>query len=421
MSARRTRVGARQPQNTSQEANPSQESDTPLEAVTTLPQNTPTNDSQAHEEPDQAQTLAELRSWFTRTQEQAELSRLAQLKARIEQGEDVNILEDLSGSARAGTALQAPIRATRGAKLPEPPKPRVFKGQEKASYEEWVRDCETYQRRAPQDLATQDEKVQFGLAYVSADLKRNWEAFVKEKEVEGGDWTPTWTEMKQFMHNQLGSEYERSQSAFQELIAATQGNKSPLELLNYLRPLWAESGVFDTQTRVRWFVSALSPAINRHVRFNYPEEAKTLHEAEIRAMSAYRRFQAAKDQKSLEKPADAQRGRGRSGRSSTGATRGRGSRNQAPRSSNDGHDDKRAKTDPTAPERGRGGRGRGGRFRGGRTGRGGARGNSSAQEGATGCYICHDMGHFATECPSRDNQGDNSGNGKATQPQTQAQ
>lgn len=421
MSARRTRVGGRMPQSTSQEANPSQESDTPLEAVTTLPQNTPTNDSQAHEEPDQVQTLAELRSWFTRTQEQAELSRLAQLKARIEQGEDVNILEDLSESARARTALQALTRPTRGAKLPEPAKPRVFKGQEKASYEEWVRDCETYHRRAPQDLATQDEKVQFGLAYVSADLKRNWEAFVREKEVEGGDWIPTWTEMKQFMHNQLGSEYERSQSAFQELIAATQGNKSPLELLNYLRPLWTEAGVFDPQTRIRWFVSALSPAINRHVRFNYPEEAKTLHEAEIRAMSAYRRNQSFKDQKSPEKLTDAQRGRGRGARGSAGAARGRGSRKQQLQTSTDEHDDKRIRTDPAAQERGRGGRGRGGRHRGGRTGRGRGRGNSNAQDGATGCYICRDTSHFASECPLRDKQGDNSGNGTATQPPTQAQ
>src|SRR5260370_41508244 len=109
---------------------------------------------------------------------------------------------------------QTPIGASRGAKLPEPPKPRVFKGNEKASYDNWVRDCETYHRRAPRDLATEDDKVQFGLGYISQDLKRVWEAFAYQKEAKESNWTPTWAEMKQFMHNQLGSEFERSQSAY---------------------------------------------------------------------------------------------------------------------------------------------------------------------------------------------------------------
>jgi hypothetical protein len=405
------------PQSTSQEAVASQESDTPLEAVTTLPQNTPTSDNQAQGGPDQAQELAELRLWFTRTQEQAELSRLAQLKARIDQGEDISILENPPRTAGAETAPQIITRVTRSAKLPEPPKPRVFKGQEKAHYEEWVRDCETYHRRAPQDLAAEDEKVQFGLGFVSQDLKRNWEAFVREKEVEQNDWAPTWAEMKQFMHNQLGSEYERTQSAFEELKGATQGNKTPLEFLNYLRPLWTEASVFDTQIRIRWFVAGLSPAINRHLRFNYPEEAKTLQEAENRAMSAYRRNKAVQDARKNDKPADAPRGRGR-GRGSRGSLRGRGGQSGAPQASDGEQDPKRPRIDAAAPNGGPRGRGRGYRGRGGR-GRG--RGGSSGRDEVTGCYICHSPAHFASECPSRNDQAENSGNGKATQPQTQTQ
>jgi hypothetical protein len=420
MSARRARAGARASQLSSQEVNASQESNTPREADSTLPQDTPTSDSQVHEGPDQAQTLAELRSWFTRTQEQAELSRLAQLKARIDQGEDISILEDLPGPERTQMAPQGLTRTTRSAKLPEPPKPRVFRGQERASYEDWVRDCETYHRRAPQDLATEDEKVQFGLGYVSQDLKRNWEAFVREKQVEEENWTPTWTGMKQFMHDQLGSEYERTQSAFQELMGASQGNRTPLELLNYLRPLWTEAGVFDPQTRIRWFVAALSPAINRHVRFNFPEEAKTLQEAETRAMSAYRRNQSYKASRTQGGPAETPRGRGH-GKGQRGSARGRGGQNQAPQTSEGEQEPKRPRTDTAAPSRGNRGRGRGYRGRGGRAGRDRGRGGSYNQDSTTGCYICHDIGHFASECPSRDNQAENSGNGRATQPQTQAQ
>jgi hypothetical protein len=408
------------PQNASQEVIASQEGDTPDPSPTTIPQATPPSDGQAQEDPDQAH-LAELRLWFAKAKEQAELSRLAQLKARVDQGEDVSILEDPERPVGAQIAPQTITKVSRGAKLPEPPKPRAFKGQEKAHYEDWVRDCETYHRRAPQDLATEDEKVQFGLGYVSQDLKRNWEAFVREKEVDEIDWTPTWNEMKQFMHNQLGSEYERTQSAFEELKGVTQGGKTPLEFLNYLRPLWTEAGVFDTQTRIRWYVAGLSPSINRHLRFNYPEEAKTLQEAENRAMSAYRRNKAVDDARKKDRPTDAPRGRGGRGRGSRGSQGGRGGQTGAPQPLDAERDSKRPRTDSASSTTGSRGRGRGSRGRGGRGGRGQGQGGSDGRDSAISCYICKDPSHFASECPKRDDQADNSGNGKATQPQTQTQ
>jgi hypothetical protein len=234
------------------------------------------------------QRLGEARQWLQNEQAQAELNAIDELRNKQMQGESIEHLLLTRGASGSDNTSLALISNRMDAKLPEPPAPRVYHANSRQEYDEWVRECETYHRRASSRFPNELEKVEFGRQYLSRRQKQDWDGYAKDSENKLPTWKATWDLMKHFMLEQLGPAYEREQRAFDKIRKISQEGRDPLDILNTLRPLWAEAGLKDPQNQIQSFISCLDIEIYNKVMYEENRPCTTIREAEDRAIRAQR-------------------------------------------------------------------------------------------------------------------------------------
>jgi hypothetical protein len=156
--------------------------------------------------------LAAEQRWLDQARKQSELARIRALRARYEAGNLTAIMEDSSNPRQPPTV---PTVSSHG--LPRPKAPETYTKRNRAEYNRWERDCEGFSIRSPAYFVLEQEKVDFGLMYVSETMKTLWEShtFTEASVVAG--WLPTWAALKEVVVNALGTPAERKQNAYEAL------------------------------------------------------------------------------------------------------------------------------------------------------------------------------------------------------------
>jgi hypothetical protein len=232
-----------------------------------------------------AAELQELQEWVQHTKNLEELRYLREIRQRYEQG-DLSALELVPNTSGSST-LRQPVSS---GSLPRPEPPTTFKKRDRAEYNRWERDCEGFFIRAPLSFRREQQKVDFGVMYLSEPLKTLWQAHVNSALSTPG-WIPTWTSLKGVMLNSLGTPEERAQIAFEQLAKAKQRpNQSPTELMDYLRPIWEELGnSYPPQLQVLSYLSSLQTEIRNDIERLPILMRSTLPQIEEQANIIYRR------------------------------------------------------------------------------------------------------------------------------------
>jgi hypothetical protein len=178
--------------------------------------------------------LQEMRTWLENTKAQEELRALRELRARYDAGDTAAVRAVSQGQGGLSLPPVAPAAA-----LPRPEPPQQFAKRNRAEYNRWERDCEGFFTRSAAHFVREQQKVDFGVMYISEPLKTLWRAHCLVEEVSSPSWIPTWAGLKAVMLNSLGTPQERRRQAYEQIKGCRQrAGQSPTELLDYLRPLW---------------------------------------------------------------------------------------------------------------------------------------------------------------------------------------
>jgi hypothetical protein len=237
-------------------------------------------------EVDAKEELAEMRKWLEKTKQLEELRTLREARARYDAG-DPNALRLLG----TGGIVTNPYPQAPSSSLPRPEPPQTYAKRNRTEYNRWERDCEGYFTSSPINFRTEQQKVDFGVRYISEPLKTLWRAHCMTEQLLIPLWMPTWLELKTVMLNSLGTPQERRQTAYEHLKNCHQRQgQSPTELLDYMRPLWEELGTAHTpELQVIEYTAALRPEIQKDLYLLPVERRSTLPQVEEQANVIHRR------------------------------------------------------------------------------------------------------------------------------------
>ena len=118
-----------------------------------------------------AQELEQMRSWLQQIRDQRELEKLREIRTRYEAGDLDAIKEPQTGAKTAVTAITASASS-----LPRPEPPTKYAKANRAEYNRWERDCEGFFLKSPAHFTLQQQRVDFGVTYISEPLKTLWQA-----------------------------------------------------------------------------------------------------------------------------------------------------------------------------------------------------------------------------------------------------
>jgi len=119
--------------------------------------------------------------------------------------------------------------------------------------------------------------------YVIKHLRQIWTAYKTMQRLKDPRWVPTWAILKDLMRESIGPAQVRGQMAYSSLKRAKQLDKqTPIELFNYMLPLWEEIGARNEAREICEYVNALRDDIRTKLQDILPE-ITTLAEAERRA------------------------------------------------------------------------------------------------------------------------------------------
>jgi len=136
---------------------------------------------------------------------------------------------------------------------------------------------------------TEESKCTFGARYLDRDRKTTWESFLGEKRDKTPSYSPQWDTMKEQMLNCLGDPRTRKQDAYDKIKNATQGRRTPTELVNYLRSYWNEVGEVSEDRKLNEYISALNQDVREYLQKSATfTTMETVNEAEMHANNAYR-------------------------------------------------------------------------------------------------------------------------------------
>ena len=241
--------------------------------------------------------LEELRQWYNRTKQKKELQELRLAKAQYEAG-------DSSIFPTTGIFKET-VRMTQAtsSSLPKPEPPHSYSKKNRVDYNRWERDCEGFFLRSPIDFVTEAQRVEFGTRYISETLKSLWISYCESQIQKTPLWVPNWAAVKQVMLGALGTPAERQQSAYDQLKRCKQRTgQSPTDLLDYMRPLWAELEIErNHKLKVLEFIGALSPQVQKDLFLLPTDRRDTLSAVEEQANVIYRRSAAAEPQNRWDK------------------------------------------------------------------------------------------------------------------------
>jgi hypothetical protein len=114
--------------------------------------------------------LEGLQKWYQEAKEKEEIQSLQLLKAQYE-ARDRSMFAKTSAAPLLGNQPQAS-----SASLPRPEPPQTYSKRNRAEYNRWERDCESFFLRSPANFVVEAQKVEFGLRYVSETLKTLWKS-----------------------------------------------------------------------------------------------------------------------------------------------------------------------------------------------------------------------------------------------------
>ncbi|OCK81699.1 hypothetical protein K432DRAFT_424726 [Lepidopterella palustris CBS 459.81] len=233
---------------------------------------------------EQVRKLAELREWV---RDQQEIEILEDVRRRYVLG-DRSAIQSITitpnGATKPKTIQSRP-------NLPRPGPPHTYKKKNRADYDMWERDCESHYTQVASEFETEEQKVDFGIQYVSQTLKTLWEVYCQQQALICSEWKPTWEMLKQKMLDALGTPAERRQAAYNSLKRCKQrSGQSPTDLLAYLSRLWEEVGDYNPQRHVNEFVSALSELIRNNLFLLPVNQRETVPQVEEQANAIYRRL-----------------------------------------------------------------------------------------------------------------------------------
>ncbi|KAH5464137.1 hypothetical protein HBI55_254540 [Parastagonospora nodorum] len=237
------------------------------------------------EEDEMRKEIEELRQLKARALLEEELVSLRAMKARYDLGD-----REAFNPKQLGTTPPGPSQSNALGSLPKPEPPTRFEKKNRAQYNRWERDCESYFVTSPRAFPTEASMVAFGLRYVSENMRTLWDSHCSPSATSLG-WTPTWVELKAVMLNSLGTPAERFQEAYDRIrLARQKPNQSPTDLLDYLRPLWEELGLANTEVmKVTQYYSALRQDIQDDLAKIPVERRSTLATLEEQANMVWRR------------------------------------------------------------------------------------------------------------------------------------
>jgi hypothetical protein len=262
------------------------------------------HDNPGQDGPEDLRELEELRQWYNRTKEKEELQALRLAKTQYEAG-------DSSMFPNTGI-LKNTVRMTKAmsSSLPRPEPPYTYSKKNRVDYNRWERDCEGFFLRSPINFVTEAQKIEFGTRYISETLKSLWISHCESQIQKTPLWVPDWANVKQVMLGALGTPAERQQSAYDQLKRCKQRTgQSPTDLLDYMRPLWAELEIEkNPKLKVLEFIGALTPQIQKDLFLLPTDRRDTLAAVEEQANVIYRRNTATEPQNRWEKPKKQPRG-----------------------------------------------------------------------------------------------------------------
>jgi hypothetical protein len=241
-----------------------------------------------HTPPERAtmsQELEEMRQWYKETKEREELESLRAMRAQYETG-DRTMFQRLNG-----TKTNPLIPRPSSANLPKPEPPKVYHKRDRAEYNRWERDCESFFLRAPDNFITEEQKVEFGTRYISETLRALWRSYCETQFRIAPLWAPNWATLKTVMLDSLGTPLERKQQAYEALKRCHQRHgQTPTDLLEYMRPLWEELGLAHSpEMQTLEFMAALNTSIQSDLYLLPSDRRSTLPIIEEQANVIHRR------------------------------------------------------------------------------------------------------------------------------------
>lgn len=270
---------------------------------TQVPTMTETGNEEAHLDPERPrETPVDLErlAMEQRVQELEEIVAAEQTRLRLRELEAIIAMRD-RGDPMADAAIKlgalpppAPVTSSpnqrpTGSKLPRPEAPYKFAKKNRAEYNRWERECENFHLREPLEFSTDVSKIAFGVEYLSESARATWSEKVRSQQADDPLWQPTWAYLKEVMLNTLGNENERGRRAAEAVQRARlRPNQSPSELLEYLRPLWAEQPWLPDKSKATDFYNALPANYQKDLLFFGENVSSDLALLEEKAGELYR-------------------------------------------------------------------------------------------------------------------------------------
>jgi Zinc knuckle len=262
-----------------------------------------------------------------------------------------------------GAALQS--------QLPKPQPPTKFAGKGRHEWDKWKKECEKFFIRVPHAFETEAQRTEFAYEHLGDTQQERWDNVKAAWPVA----EQTWERMKEYMLLSLGTEQERKASAFARIKRATQGNRTPSDLLQYLRVQWRELGMQDEEIQILEFKAALSDEIQKRLFYVPGVEYHSLSKMELDAEETYRDIKR-ESSKSAQKQTPSETKNSRK-RSWSAANNPRTHQNRQQQSGPSSSKEDRSKEDRSNPNK---------------------EGKPKSDRPGPKCYNCNKIGHIAKNC-----------------------
>jgi len=268
---------------------------------------------------------------------------------------------------------------------------QTYSGKDQRDLDVWAKTMEDVWRWSGDQFGGgQEQFVAFASHYLPANLREAWGRHSRDHPIAA----KRFPALVGFLQSYLGDESQRTAITWNQWVKAKQRKgQTSLEFLQYLRSLEDFIPQQAEQTLALHYLAALDPTLVHNIRISgRPKNTRSEIQAAAAAIEdpGMGNLGSRKTKRTDSPPQEEEKKRGRGGRGYRGSWRGRGGRG--------GYYGQRRENDATsgaAPNPSTGGSDK--PFSSVNTTPMG-----SAQRGPGQCFVCHEAGHMANQCPNRD-------------------